>query len=71
MNNMYINIGANNGSEKLFAPTFIYKLFSCTGNIDRSVLVNVQIRVKCTLKSAMKVQRWNRYASTLYLADAC
>jgi len=71
MNNMYINIGANNGSKKLFAPTFIYKLFSCTCNIDRTVLVKVQIKVKCTLQSAMKVQRWSRYASTRYLGDGC
>jgi hypothetical protein len=60
MNNMYINTGANNESEKSFAPTFIYILFSSTCNTDRTVLVKVERKVMRTLKSVMKTQRRSR-----------
>jgi hypothetical protein len=73
MNNMYTqaNIGANNGSKKLFAPTFISTLFSSTCNTDRTVLVKVQRKVKRALQSAMKALRPSWYASTLSLRDGC
>jgi hypothetical protein len=68
---MNMNISANNGSEKLFARTFIYTLFSSNCNTSRTVLVKVERKVKCTLQSAMKAQRRSRYASTLSLGDMC
>jgi len=66
-----VAIGANKGSEKLFAPEFIYLLFSSTCNTDRTELVRGQRKVKFALKSAMKAQRRSGYASTLSLRDAC